>query len=164
MPDAEDDDALGPNFSASLRAELDRVQPPFSAPRYAGNRSRPVAWRLAPIALAIGLTGIAALTGWAATGSPNPAVWTTRVETVINPPSAAPVPVSSPSSSPTSAPEHHASAEPTDKAEPSNEPQEAPEPTNAPVQLESPEPSDHSGDGGSGSSGESASSSPSPHD
>jgi len=131
-----DHDALDPLLEARLRAELSAVRPPSSPPRYMTAAAPIRAWRFAPVALAIAFTGILALTAFAATGSPNPAVWTNRVETVINPPSPVPSPESeagpSPSQAgPTTAPVHRPAAPPT----------ESPEPTNAP-EHESPEPAD----------------------
>jgi len=163
-----DDDPLGPLFAERLRAELDRVEPRFSSPRYLAPH-RVGGWRFAPAALAIGLAGIVGLSAYAATGSPNPAVWTEHVVTVIRqaPPS--------PTSEPTQAPNEPKAAPPVAPAhESSPEPSEQPEPTNRPEPNESPEPSsspepsgggDHSGsgDGGSGS-GDSAQASPTPSD
>ena len=129
-----DPDGLHPTLIARLRAELNRVRPPQNQPRYlsAGAPTHP--WRLAPIALAIAFTGILALTAFAATGSPNPAVWTNRVETVINPPSPSPESESTPTETqqqavPAPPPAHKPTAQPTQRAEPSDSPEhESPEP------------------------------------
>jgi hypothetical protein len=160
------DDPLGPLFEQHLRAELDRVRPRFSPPRYVAPH-RLGAWRLAPAALAIGVAGILGLTAYAATGSPNPAVWTEHVVTVIHQapssPTAEPTqPSSEPKAAPPVAPKQTKTPQPPEQAEPT----EQPEPTNRPEPSESPEPS-HSpepsggGHGGSGS-GDSGSSRPSP--
>ena len=167
-----DPDPLGPHFNWRLRAELDRVQPRFSSPRYLshGAGGRVGAWRFAPAALAIGLAGILGLTAYAATGSTNPAVWTERAKSVIEavPPSSESTPSPArPQAAPPAAPVRQSPAapaerpEPTEQPEPSNtaEPRESPEPS------PSPEPTDnHSGSGSSGDSGESANPSPTPTD
>jgi hypothetical protein len=151
MPKTEDD-PLGRRFDTRLRAELDRVQPRWSSPRYLAP-ARIRAWRLAPAALAVALTGLLGITAYAATGSANPAVWTERVVTVIHPalPSSTPEstqPPIVPRAGPPVAPIHAATPEPTEKAEPT----EQPEPTNRPEPSDSPEPrgspgppGDHSG-------------------
>lgn len=131
-------DPLGPGFGRRLRRELDRIQPVHSLPRYATRHRRPL--RLAPIALAGGIAGILALTAFAATGSPNPAVWTQRVMTVIEANSTSSPGSdehrSGPPAGQTQAPEREASPEPSEKPEPA----ESPKPT------ESAEPSgEHSG-------------------
>jgi hypothetical protein len=139
-----DQDALDPLLEARLRAELNAVRPRSSPPRYMTAAAPIRAWRFAPVALAIASTGILALTAFAATGSPNPAVWTNRVETVINPPSPAPSPESeagpSPSqAAPTTTPVHRPAAPPAESAEPTNAPEhESPEPSD---EHESPNPS-----------------------
>jgi membrane peptidoglycan carboxypeptidase len=156
-----DGDPLGPHFGWRLRAELDRVQPPFSSPRYLSkNAGRRVgAWRFAPIALAIGITGILGMTAWAATGSTNPAVWTDRAKSIINAASPSPVPESTPTPATPPAPAppvRQAPAAPSEQPEPSNRP----EPSGSPEPRESPEPT---GSGSSsGSSGGSSTPSPSP--
>lgn len=129
-----DPDGLHPTLAARLRAELDRIHPPHGEPRYLTSRARVRTWRLAPVALAAACMGVVALTAFAATGSPNPAVWTNRVETVINPPSPTPSADESPSPSqpaaPAAAPAHNPTAEPTEQAEPTSSPEhESPEPS-----------------------------------
>jgi hypothetical protein len=122
-----DKDPLGPGFAWRLRNELDRVQPLYSSPRYLSPSAvvRVAAWRLAPVVLAVALTGILGLTAWAATGSTNPAVWTERVVTVIHP--ALPSPTSEPAATPSeamppAAPRPPATALPAQQPEPSGEP------------------------------------------
>lgn len=134
-----DPDPLGDGFKWRLRAELNRVRPRYSAPRYLSPARHGIgAWRFAPAGLAAGVAGMIVLTAYAATGSPNPVVWTQQIVTKIQPNVA---PVSSPGSASSSEPSHHeaspAPAPPTRAAEPT----ERPEPT------ETPEPSggDHSG-------------------
>ena len=129
-----DPDGPDPTLASRLRAELDRVHPPAGEPRYLRSRGPIRAWRLAPVALAIACTGILALTAFAATGSPNPAVWTNRVETVINPPTLSPSPEDTESGTqspaPAAAPTHKPTAEPTERAEPTSSPEhESPEPS-----------------------------------
>ena len=161
MPKTEDD-PLGPEFSRRLRGELDRVQPRFSSPRYLAASGRRVTWRLAPAVLGVSLIGILALSLFAATGSPNPVVWTERVVTVIHPNAATPTPSATPQehrgappATPSQQGEHNSSPEPSERAEPT----EQPEPTGRPEPAESPEPAQsHSGDSSqvrshSGSSG-----------
>jgi hypothetical protein len=146
-----DPEELDPLLKARLRARLSAVRPPPSLPRYA-TAVRPIrAWRLAPVAVAIALTGILALTAFAATGSPNPVVWTNRVETVINPPSASPSPQGEPAQSESqqatvAPPAHKPTAEATESAEPATSPgRESPEPAeDHPSPNPSPSPSgDH---------------------
>jgi hypothetical protein len=138
-----DPDGLHPTLIARLRAELDRVRPPDAEPRYLTSRAPIGAWRLAPVMLAIAFTGILALTAFAATGSPNPAVWTNRVETVMSPPSPSPSPEAEPTASsqaaPAAPPARRPTAPPTERAEPTSSPEhESPEPSN---DHESPNPS-----------------------
>lgn len=128
---------MDPTLKARLRSELDRMVPRPVAPRYATSRAPAAAWRLAPVVLAIAFTGILALTAFAATGSPNPVVWTQRVQTVINPP--APTPADE--GAPPQQPEHHATAAPAPpKQQESPEPSERPAPAQSPQPRESPEP------------------------
>lgn len=147
-----DPDPLGEGFKRGLRAELDRIQPPYSSPRYMSPTHRISPWRLAPAGLAAGVAGILALSFYAATGSPNPAVWTHTIVTKIQPnaPTEA-SPVSAPS--PPQASPAIGSMAPAPPAEhdgpttSSPRPTERPEPTGSPEPRESPEPTDgqHSG-------------------
>lgn len=144
MPKTEPDE-LDAGLRARLRAELDRIRPPAALPRYASSSPSVRAWRLAPVVLAVAFTGILALTAVAATGSPNPAVWTNRVETVINPPSPSPEVEASPA-----APQSHTNqpAPPTTKPESPEatskpEANETPEPSHSPEPSETPEAGDH---------------------
>lgn len=140
-----DRDPLGPYFPWRLRSELDRVQPRWSSPRYLTPRVR--AWRLAPAALALALTGLLGVTAYAATGSANPTVWTERVETIFHPTPPTPTPESGP---PAAAPQavpppiHKATAAPSQKAEPSDRSLGggSPQPSHSPEPRESPEPGD----------------------
>jgi hypothetical protein len=138
-----DPGGLHPTLIARLRAELNRVRPPEAEPRYVTSRAPIGAWRLAPVMLAIAFTGILALTAFAATGSPNPAVWTNRVETVISPPSPSRAPEAEPGVSshaaPAAPPTHRPTAPPTERAQPTSSPEhESPKPTD---DHESPNPS-----------------------
>ncbi|TMC53014.1 MAG: hypothetical protein E6J20_09640 [Chloroflexi bacterium] len=147
-------DPLGPGFGWRLRSELDRVQPRFSTPRYL-NPTKIHAWRLAPAALALALTGFLGLTAYAATGSANPAVWTERIVTVVHPVPPTPTPEVTPTPpQPKAAPAPKASAEPTERPEPTSRPA----PTASPEPRESPEP----GDEGSGSDSNDAFPTPTP--
>lgn len=146
-----DPDAMDPTLVARLRRELDRVRPRLVAPRYASSTAPVGAWRLAPVVLALAFTGILALTAFATTGSPNPVVWTHRVQTVINPP--APIPTDE--GVPPPQPEHKSTPAPAPpKHEESPEPSQRPQPTESPEPRESPEAGDNqtstsdSGDGG----------------
>lgn len=77
-------EAMTPGQQWRLRIALDRVMPAFSPPRYQTARTSVVrTWRLAPVTLVIGITGVLAMSAYAATGSPNPAVWGQRAESTI---------------------------------------------------------------------------------
>lgn len=128
-----DQDPLGEGFKWRLRAELNRVVPRYPSPRYLSPaaRHRLGPRRIAPVGLSAGVIGIVALTAYAATGSPNPVVWTERIVTTVQP-NATTEGGSSPAPSP--APSQHAvapppAAPPTDQAEPTPhaEPSEGPE-------------------------------------
>ena len=160
MPRTEDD-PLGPALVRRLRGELDSIRPRSSSPRYL-TQGGPVRLRIAPAVLAVSLVAILALSLFAATGSPNPVVWTERVVTVIHPNAATPTPSATPQehrgappATPSQQGEHNSSPEPSERAEPT----EQPEPTGRPEPAESPEPAQsHSGDSSqvrshSGSSG-----------
>lgn len=148
MP-STDPEGLDPGLKARLHAELDRIRPPAAVPRYMRASSAVRAWRLAPVVLAGAFVGILALTAAAATGSPNPVVWTQRVQTVMHPTSPSPEVEESPAAPQSHAeevtpPAQHESPEPS--AQP--EPREGAETPNPAQPAESPEPSgDHSGDG-----------------
>lgn len=138
---------MNDDLISRLRAELDRVQPRHSAPRYLSASPRPVAWRFAPAVLVASVISILVLTAYVATGSPNPADWGHDVVTIIQTGSTTPTPKIHPSPKPT----------PTPSVKPSHEPNEheSPEPSE-PAEHRSPEPSDDhsgSGDGGGDSSG-----------
>src|SRR5258708_27795211 len=98
------DDLLGPGFAWRLRAALDRVQPPHDAPRYLSvtprGALRTVFLRAAP-AVAVGVAGLM-LTAYAATGSPNPVIWTQNAASAITSITHAPEPI--PTAEPSSAP------------------------------------------------------------
>jgi uncharacterized membrane protein YgcG len=129
------DDSLEPDLRSRLRAELDRVQPLHSTPRYASADPRPVAWRFAPAVLVASVISMLVLTAYVATGSPNPADWGHDVVTIIQSSSTTPTPT----------------AKPTIRPAPTQTPAQ-PKPTQKPAEHESPEPSDdHSGEDHSGS-------------
>jgi len=134
------DDPLDPRLASRLREELDRVQPPHSAPRYLSAHTRPIALRLAPAVLVASVISMLALSAYVATGSPNPADWGHDVVTIIQSSSTTPTPSVRPT--PTHAPEQESTEKPGE--------QESPEPSG----HQSPEPSDdHSGEGTSGHDG-----------
>ena len=134
-----DPGGLDSRLKARLRAELDRIRPPDTPPRYLSSGWSFRTWRLAPVALGVAFTGILALSAVAATGSPNPVVWSQRVQTVINPPSPSPTNEESPAP----AQSHTEEQAPAGHQE-SPEPSERPEPSESPGPAESPEPSgDH---------------------
>jgi hypothetical protein len=164
MPKTEGD-PLGPAFERRLRGELDRVQPRFSPPRYLSAGNRPLVRRFAPVALAVSVVGILALSAFAATGSPNPVVWTEHVVTVIHPIPSSRTPSSSPHERGDGPAATHGqdgdrrgSPEPSERAEPSEQPSESPERNEGPDRGASPTPSDdHSGEGSSADGGNSGS-------
>jgi hypothetical protein len=159
-----DRDPLGPSFQWRLRSALDRIEPPPSAPRYATaspRAARPP--RFARVALASGVTGILALTAFAATGSANPAVWTQRIVTTIKPIPVVVEPSPTPEETPPPATKAVAPAVPahTPNAESSQRPEspdahETPEatPRSGSPELKSGN-GDHSGASDSGRSGRS---------
>lgn len=88
MPTAEHD-PLGPDFDRRLGAALDRVMPP--TPNVTGARYRLTsatlprrALRLGSALAAAGALGVVSLSAFAATGSPNPVVWTERAASTIS--------------------------------------------------------------------------------
>jgi predicted lipid-binding transport protein (Tim44 family) len=145
------DDRFGPDLEARLRAELDRVQPPHSSPRYLAAPPRPLTGRLAPALLAVSVIGILALSAFVASGSANPAVWGHDVVTIIQSSSTTPTPTThapSPTQTPKSqpVPSHRSdSPRPTERPEPTEPAEDA---------HQSPEPSDgHSGEGSASGDG-----------
>jgi outer membrane biosynthesis protein TonB len=151
---------LGTGFERRLKAALDKVTPPsplLSSARYrSGAALLPRrAWRLVPVLVAVTAAG-AALTAAAATGSPNPVVWTERagsaIESVSKPaasPKAAPAPRPQPSRGTSSGqgtgpvrptPSGH-EQEPQRSPEPTERPEAPPQPQPSPSPRETPEPS-----------------------
>jgi hypothetical protein len=130
-----DHDPLGPGFEWRLKTALDRVTPQWSQPRYQAPAVGIKAWRVAPFLLAGATTILMALTATAATGSPNPAVWTQRAVSTISSvghpateipspePTAEPAQEAPPSGS-APAPSHEAEHETGSKLEPKSEPAE----------------------------------------
>src|SRR5690242_12234796 len=96
LQNSMNDDPLGPGVESRLRAELDRVQPRFGAPRYLSSRRRPVAWRFAPAVLVASVISMLALSAYVATGSPNPSDWGHDVVTIIQAGSTTPTPTQHP--------------------------------------------------------------------
>jgi hypothetical protein len=152
---------IAPGFDWRLKVALDRITPPAVMPRYA--MARPIfrPWRLAPIALAGAATILLALSATAATGSPNPVVWSQRaastIEAVGRAPEASPNPAPSPERSPVtarSAPVAVPTHAPVHKAAPKPAPTQRPEETETPRATPA--------DGRSGSSWPSPSPRPSP--
>ena len=154
-----DTDPLGDRLKWRLRAELNRIQPAHSSPRYlAAAHHRVAVWRVAPAALAAAVLGMAGLTAYAATGSPNPVVWTQHIMTRIEPNS---VPESSPVTASPTPPSHVATGAPVVPPTHQPEPTERPEPSEAPESTPSP---GHDSEGGGGDANSSRTSpSPSPY-
>jgi hypothetical protein len=164
MPKTERD-PLGPSFQWRIRSALDRIEPPPSAPRYATaspRAARPL--RFARVGLASGITGILALTAFAATGSANPAVWTQRIVTTIKPIPVVVEPSPTPEQTPPPATRAVAPAVPahTPNAPTSEQPKgpDAHETPEATPKSGSPEPSP--GEGDHSNSGDHSHPSPSP--
>ena len=164
MPSTEHN-PMDPDFERRLKSALDRVTPPSSPPRYESATAGIRPMRFAPALLAGATAILLPLAATAATGSPNPVVWTQRavstIESVGHAPEASPSPPPSPERSKetprsdTEAPTHEPDHEASPRPEPSDHPEESPRPEPS----ESPEPSgSHSG---SGSSSPSPSPSPS---
>ena len=131
------DDPLGPGFEVRLHAALDRVQPPHSAPRYqsahAAGTLRRAMFRAAPL-VAVAVAGLL-MTAYAATGSPNPVIWTQTAASAIGSITRGPEP--GPTAEPSAAPVQ----EPVRRlSQPSSE-QEKPQPNR---ETEPPEPRDES--------------------
>ncbi len=164
-----DHDTLGNGFESQLKAALDNVAPPspmVSSARYrsatAMRPSRP--WRFAPALIGVGAAGFA-LTAIAATGSPNPVIWTERAGAVLQSvghfPAASPKSHQSPRPEPSrdshdgtgiGQPSPSSGHEVEPSPEPSERPEGSPRPEPSPSPAESPEPSptpDSSHDGGS---------------
>jgi hypothetical protein len=161
MPNA-DHDPLGPGFDRRLKAALDRVTPPASSPRYAYQAVaglRP--WRLASVVVAAGAACLLALTAVAATGSPNPVVWTQRAASTIG--SVGHAPEASPSPEPSKPPHatpHSAPSKPVQQTE--HEASPSPRHSEQPSESPRPEPSDSGNPGGDHHSESSPSPSPRP--
>jgi hypothetical protein len=160
---------LGPGFEKRLKAALDGVVPPTpfaSSARYRSATAQTLrwSWRLAPALIGIG-AALITLTALAATGSPNPAIWTQRagsaIESVRHVP-ATPKTARSPKPKPTQSTqagpgsvsarptpsgghEGERSPEPTDRPEDSPRPKPSPTPIEGTEPSPSPTPSDHSG-------------------
>jgi hypothetical protein len=102
MPIGEHD-TLSPGFERRLREALESFVPPsrqLSSARYksaAARRARR-AWMLVPALVGVGAVGMA-FTAAAATGSPNPAVWSERAGSVIQ--SVSHIPAAEPKVTPT---------------------------------------------------------------
>ncbi len=147
-----DDELLGPGLEKRLKAALDEAVPPspsLSSARYRLGAARRLsrAWRFAPALVAIAIAGVA-VTATAATGSPNPAIWRDKAETVIQ--NAGHFPGTSPKPAPSPKPRsdgestaNHATPSDGHESEPkqSPEPTERPEPSPSPEPTERPEPS-----------------------
>jgi hypothetical protein len=154
---------LGPGFEHRLKTALDSVVP--SAPLFAryfltttSRSSRP--WRFASALVGIGAMGVMALSAFAATGSPSPAVWGQRAVSTIqsvshipesspNQPSptpdarlAAPVSQQTETSQTTTPPTARQTA-PSDKPQPTDGPKESPPSDRTPPSDDAPPP-DHS--------------------
>jgi hypothetical protein len=128
-------DPIGPGFEWRLKAALDRVTPPVSTPRYLSATAGVRTLHLAPFALAAAATALLALSATAATGSPNPVVWTERATTTIESvghPAATPsIEPGQPAKVQRGAPGPTSTHQPEHKASPKPEPSESPEPTDS---------------------------------
>jgi hypothetical protein len=138
----------GPGFERRLKAALDSVVPPsphVAAARYrAAPARRPVRLLWLTPALIGAAAAAVALTAVAATGSPDPAVWTQKAGSVIN--SVGHIPASSPKPSPRPSPSDAnqpapgvAPGHPTPSSGREVEPSPAPEPTDRPQPSPSPD-------------------------
>ena len=157
-------DPIAPGFDWRLKVALDRIKPPSVMPRYAMARPAFKPWRLAPIALAGAATVLLALSATAATGSPNPVVWSQRAASTIEAvghapeasPSATPSPErspntarSAPAAAPTHAPESEAAPKPATTDHPKESPRQTPtddhsdQSSSKPSPKPSPTPDDH---------------------
>ncbi len=163
-------DQLGPDFDERLRAALERFRPPTPMPQRARfNRPQPTSYRLGGFRPALAAFGaLAALilmvAATAASGSPDPVVWTQRavttVETTVE--TVTHVSESSPSPSTERAPQSQSkppaqaaplktadrqrdSSEPTDGSR--TEPKESPNPSHAQSQDHQESPSPDSDEG-----------------
>jgi hypothetical protein len=159
--------SLDPGLERRLKATLDSVVPPsprLASARYRSGLARPAVngfrspWRLAPALISIGAAGMA-LTAFAATGSPNPAVWTERAGAAIQ--SVSHIRLTAPKAAhPTSKPEpSHETTQgtghtttpavhPTASTEPTDRPETSPRPTSSPDDNLGSSPSPGSTDGG----------------
>jgi hypothetical protein len=139
MPKTERD-PLGEGFDWRLRAELNRIQPRFSSPRYLSPDAHRIGtWRLAPAGLALGIIGILGLSAYAATGSANPVVWTQRIVTTIEPNVVEPPPTPTSNPTPTQRGVAPAATQGGDEPSPRAEPSERAEPSPPPWSGEFPE-------------------------
>lgn len=169
MPSAEQN-PLGAGFEWRLRAALNRVVPPGSPPRYQSVSSPARPLRLAPLVLAVALTGILSVTASAASGSPNPVVWTQKATSVIRTLSHVPTNVATPQQAPRPAPSRPAAVRPVaaaPHAAPAHAPEHQgwprPEPTGHPEGSTPPDQSLWPHDGGGGGSHDGSSGNPSHH-
>jgi len=144
------DNPFDPGFAWRLRKALDRVQPPYSAPRYqsapAGLSLRTVLGRAAPM-VAVGLAGLL-LTAFAATGSPNPVIWTQNAASAINAITHAPEasPAAEPSSAPVQAPARVQSQPPAEQEPAESKSESSSEGSKEPERPESGRSGTHSDD------------------
>jgi hypothetical protein len=105
-----DRDPLGPDFDLRLRAALDRIVPPTPYPSGARYKLMAIALNrrtlgFASLLAAASAAGIVLLSGFAATGSPNPVVWSQRAASTIQSVSHIPdAPKAEPSEVPSSTP------------------------------------------------------------
>ena len=144
-----DPDELGPRLEWQLRAALDRVRPPHSAPRYAQAPAGARRWGLAQGVLAAGVAGLMVVTLLAAASS-RAIDLQHRIVNTIQP---ATQPTAGPEASPSPSPvQAQLPAPPSEETSPRPEPSDSPEPTEKPEPGDtqpgqaSPEPTgDHSG-------------------
>jgi hypothetical protein len=147
-------DSLGPGFERRLKAALDAVAPrtphAYGARYYSGRWARARRpWRLATALVGAGAIVLIAISAAAATGSPDPTVWTKRAALTIQsvshipetspnpPPNPAPdprgaAPVAQPPVSSHTLPTSGREAEPTDTPKLSDKPEPSPRPDESP--------------------------------
>jgi hypothetical protein len=121
-------DQLGPDFDARLKAELDRLEGPTPLPSDARYSQSRTGYRrfggMKPALVVAGAVAALLVAASAVSGSPDPTVWVTTVESVTHVGAASPSP--SPATSPNTQANPTPRAEPSEAAEPSHE---SPEPS-----------------------------------
>lgn len=142
-----DSGPLDPGLAWRLKFALDRITPPATFPRYAG---QPVPglqrWRVAPMLVAAAAACMLVLTATFTTGSANPVVWTQRAATTIQSVQHAAAAAPNPQSTVPVLASPHTSARPTQQAGRVKVP--SPRPSALPAASPRPEHSDRWGSWG----------------